>query len=50
LRILNCGDEEGWKRSVGSIVRKNITKGKGGKEYPKYNKTKEGYLDWSHLA
>jgi hypothetical protein len=28
----------------------SIAKRHGGKERPTYNKTKEGYLDWSHLA
>jgi hypothetical protein len=29
---------------------RSITQSQGGEEYPIYNKKKQGYLDWSHLA
>jgi len=32
------------------IRRLRVKKGQGGKEHHPYNKTKEGQLDWSHLA
>jgi hypothetical protein len=43
LKVLKCGAEEGWRRSVGLIVWtiKYYKKSKG-KEHPTYNKTKEG--------
>ena len=50
LEVLKCGAGESW-RSVGPIVwEMNKYYVEWRKKRTAYNKTKEDYLDWSHLA